>query len=339
MHEKKFPTSSGFLQLCRFSREVSRIPESPKLVFLTAQVGFFSPTSMIFLAKTCRKRARMHAGESVAYRGLERYGYANNLGFSDALNLEGRPYPKGAFGGENYIPLSAMQKEELEEAAADDFIEIGDAIQKKCEDIALVVSRGRNKELENILACSFREIFRNVFEHSGAKGAVFCVQYWPTRDEVEICIADRGVGIFASLREDRKLGEFTEKEALGLCLMPGVSSKARKHKKKKSSQKTQWDNSGFGLFFTHQIFGELGWFGIASGKDAIFISENQPAQYVKCELEGTLVSLRLDLSDPKKIEDVVSKVQKRAFEVKERIGTKSIDFASVRAFLAKESEF
>lgn len=121
--------------------------------------------------------------------------------------------------------------------------------------------------------------------------------------------------------------------------MPGVSSKAWKHKKKKSHHKSEWDNTGFGLFFLHQIFGELGWFAIASGDRALTIEGGNPVKEMICSVEGTLVSMRLDLSDLEKVQGVVNGVRDRAFNVKERIGTKSLDFSSIEAFLLGETDF
>lgn len=332
MTDVRFPTSKDFEALCDFSHSVDRLHVCEKLRFTTGHVRFFTPTSMIFLAKTCRKRSRKHKTEDISYLGLNRHGYANNLGFSDALSLKGKPYPQGAFGGETYIPMSAFRRDELEETAMKIDGALGDAIQEKCEDIARVVSQRRTPELQEVLANSFREIFRNSFEHSGKDAAVFCVQYWPKLDLVEICIADRGMGVTASLEENKYLPSYSDDEAISVALMPGVSSKAWRHRKKKSAQKSEWDNSGYGLFFAHQLFGSLGSFGIASGNSALEIKDGVLKEY-KCDVEGTLVSMQLKLSNEDAIQKTISNVKKTAAKVKETIGTRNIDVASVKAFL------
>lgn len=166
----------------------------------------------------------------MTYRGLNNLEYANNLGFSEALNIEKNPYPQGAFGGNSYIPLSIMKLQELEDEALDIEGQLGDAIERRCEDLSKIVSQDRSEELRMTLARSFCEIFRNCFEHGKSESAVFCAQYWPKLDTVEICIADRGIGVFESLCESKHTNPNNDDEALAYSLMPGISSKAWRYK-------------------------------------------------------------------------------------------------------------
>lgn len=336
MVEVPFPNSTKIEDLCAFSVLVDEIPECNELTFSASGNRWYTPTTLIFLAKTCRSRWRKYDMEGMIYTGLEGLSYANNLGFSDALNLIGKPFPKNAFGGENYFPMSQLTREQIERLAIENSVEFGDAIQFICDDIARVVSRNISKKLLETIANSFREIFRNSFEHAKVDAVGYCVQYWPARKMVEICISDRGIGIAKSLEENKYLGHPKKREALYLSLMPGVSSKAWRHKKKKSHLKSTWDNSGYGLFFTHQLFGKLGHFFIASGDIGIVIRNGKPIEDLDCRVEGTIISLSLDLSNECKISAVLSEISELAFRLKEKIGTRSIEFSSVEAFLKKE---
>lgn len=154
-----FPSDTSFEKLCDFSLKVDQCEKTDSVKFRTGHVGFFSPTSMIFLAKTCRTRARKHDDEEVCYYGLKSHDYANNLGFSDALNLEGKPFPQGAFGGKNYLPISGMRLSNLEDLALDQGVEVGDAIQLECNEIAKVVSQRKSKELQIIVATPLGRFF------------------------------------------------------------------------------------------------------------------------------------------------------------------------------------
>ncbi len=335
-----FPYYIYIEKLCEFSNEVAALDKCSELTFDTGSERFLSPTALVFLAKICRCRSRRFGqDERIFYRGLENHQYANNLGFSEALRISGNPFPQKAYGGKNYFPMSALWRKDLEITAASEAIELGDAIQIVCEGISKVVSQRSSHELENALARSFREIIRNSFEHADVNVVMYCAQYWPQSGKVEICITDRGIGIKESLKENKYLEFETEREALYLSLMPGVSSKAWRHKKKKAIHKGPWDNSGFGLFFAHQLFGELGHFFIASNNSAIILRNGKGAKDIDCNIEGTLVSMSLDLSDEDKIARTISTIQDLAFRVKEKIGTRSIDFASVEAFLKHEIEF
>lgn len=128
--------------LSEFSWEVHNLPATDKLFFWAGPSRFMSPTALILLPKICASRWRKHKSEGMAFYNLEGLTYADNLGFSDALRLRGQPYPQGAFGGRNYIPISSMRKKTLDTWAAEQWVELGDAIQAQCDEIAPVVFQG-----------------------------------------------------------------------------------------------------------------------------------------------------------------------------------------------------
>ncbi|KAA9008326.1 hypothetical protein [Histidinibacterium aquaticum] len=297
----------------------------------------FTPTSMIALAKTCNKRVR-HGGsrEKISYVGLQNHTYANNLGFSEALQLVDNPYPQGAYGGQNYLPIYKILRADLEKKISVGE-NIGDALDEECAEMARIVSQEKSDELLRALRISFREILRNVFEHSGAPAAGLCAQYWPTRDVVEICISDRGMGVSKSLSEDRLHSGLSDRDAVQIALMPGVSSKARAQKKRPVAQRSEWDNSGYGLFFAHRLFGQFGWFGIASGSAAALIKNGKPAQIGKADIEGTIVSMRLNLGRIEDIEEEITRIRDLAHRVKTRLGVRGLKISSVEAFLSGET--
>lgn len=334
-HTIQFPSSVKFRDLCRFSREVDCLTPSEKILFLTGHVKTFTPTSMVMIAKTCRHRSRRKLDSVVSYSGLNNHTYANNLGFADALRLKGKPYPQGAFGGQTYLPMSSLERSDLEAVAWAQNVDFGDAIEYECRKMARVVSQQVSPELEDILAVSFREIFRNVFEHAEVDRASYCAQYWPSRGEVEICISDRGIGIPASLQQESRYAELTDRSALLMSLMPGVSSKARAHAKRRPEHRSAWDNFGVGLFLSHRLFGKFGWFGLASGTRALLIEGgNAPLQFPAL-IEGSVVSLRLRLSDVAAIRREIREIRQLALDVKARLGVRNLTVASAEAFLNK----
>ncbi|WP_412564055.1 hypothetical protein [Thalassobius sp. MITS945101] len=307
-------------------------PEQETLTISADKLGFATPTSMIFLTKVCRQRAKKHRNETRKFFGLSKHDYANNLGFSKALNLKGNPFQQGAFGGNNYIPISLMQKDVLEEAAADKFIHLGDEIEQRCGSLAKVVSQGKGRELERALQISFREIIRNSFEHGETNEVTFCAQHWPQREQVEICIADKGIGVRASLESGKYNIPKNDQDALKYSIMPGVSSKAWRNKKKRASQKSEWDNAGYGLFFAHHLFGNLGHFFIGSGDSGLLLSKDKKME-LPCKIEGTLVSLNLDLSCEGSILEALNGISKQSHKIKTRLGVKSLDLAEIDSYL------
>jgi anti-sigma regulatory factor (Ser/Thr protein kinase) len=327
-----FPSSVRFEDLCRFSVQLKAQPVTKNLNFHTAHLSNFTPTSMIFIAKVCRYRRRIFKSEKQTFFGLEQHSYANNLGFSSALNLKDNPYPQGAFGGRNYIPISVMERESLELKCLTDGLSQGDAIEVECRKIAAVVSQSKSEKLLKVLTMSFREIFRNVFEHSNSSNAGYCVQYWPSRDVVEICVSDRGIGFSKSLAEDSRFDNLSDRSALLFSLMPGVSSKAKAHKKKNRLHRSEWDNSGYGLFFAHQLFGEFGRFAVASRTHAIVIDKGKLVGSFPAHIEGSIVSMRLNLGDVDAIDAKIASIKKQAHEVKSRLGVNGLKISSVEAF-------
>ncbi|UWQ96600.1 hypothetical protein K3728_05035 [Rhodobacteraceae bacterium M385] len=328
------PSGGSISNLAAFSRSIQNAPKRETLHIGAGHVKFLRPTCMILLAKVCRTRGRKYKDETLTYHGLNKLGYANNMGFSEALSLDDNPFPQGAFGGESYIPLSVISLESLQSDMSENGGELGDAIERRSRDIALIVSQDRSTELRDILARSFREIFRNCFEHGDAQNAVFCAQYWKNLDTVEICIADRGIGVCKSLNQSKHTKPETDEEALAFSLMPGVSSKAyRQKKQKRANQHSSWNNSGYGLFFAHQLFGKLGHFYIASGESSLYLTR-EGYQTFPCSIEGTLVSMRMSLSNENEITGAITEIRNRAERVKARLGVKSLAYKSVQAFLS-----
>lgn len=334
MAKLSYPLNLSVKQVCQFTKELASSPASKKLEIDTGPRRNFSPTSLIMLSKAGMQRWRDHPNEVVTYRGLNNHGYANNLGFSEALSIKDKPFPQRAFGGNTYIPISRMIRADLEIQALEADIHIGDQIEASCVPIANTVSQGISPELTITVAEMFREIFRNIFEHSGAEAAGYCAQYWKTSGKVEICVADKGIGVRESLMENKYLTDkYSDAEALKLAVLPGLSSKAWRHKKKKSSQKSEWDNAGYGLFLTHKLFGSLGHFMIASGNSAIYFQPNNPPQMYECHVVGTVVSMSINLTKESRIQEVLKSVRNEAADVKANIGTKSVNLSKIDDYL------
>jgi hypothetical protein len=61
-----------------------------------------------------------------------------------------------------------------------------------------------NEDIISIMNFIITEIVENVFDHSGSCiNGVMCAQYYPTKSEIKICIADCGIGILKSLLKNK----------------------------------------------------------------------------------------------------------------------------------------
>ena len=118
----------------------------------------------------------------------------------------------------------------------------------------------------------------------------YCAQYWPNKHLVEIAILDTGIGIRASLSRNPYLTVETDRDALNLSLLPGVSGKV--YKGKITNPYDEWENSGFGLYLTSRLCGRGGSFFMCSGDAGILLKDNKK-HYASTAFNGTAIRLKL----------------------------------------------
>lgn len=121
-----------------------------------------------------------------------------------------------------------------------------------------------DEELAGAVRYSLIELLRNVVQHSASKvGGIAMAQYYPTTGLVEICVADMGVGVKATINEaypeiDNSL------KALKFATQPHVSRTFGP-----SVYSSMKDNAGLGLFFIKQITSLSGGSFFLGSKDAL----------------------------------------------------------------------
>ena len=79
---------------------------------------------------------------------------------------------------------------------------------------------------------------------------------------MEVAILDVGLGVRHGLRNNPDLNITSDRDALHLALLPGISGKMYRGVKRRSND--AWQNSGFGLYMTSRICRAGGSFFIAS---------------------------------------------------------------------------
>jgi len=121
-----------------------------------------------------------------------------------------------------------------------------------------------DEELAGAVQYSLIELLRNVVQHSGSHGGgVAMAQYYPNTGLVELCVADMGVGVKATINEaypeiDNSL------KAIKLATLPHVSRTFGP-----SVYTAMRDNAGLGLFFIKQIASLSGGSFFLGSKDAL----------------------------------------------------------------------
>jgi anti-sigma regulatory factor (Ser/Thr protein kinase) len=213
------------------------------------------------------------------------------VGFFDYFGASYGKRTDEAHGSDTFIPISIRRTSEIRELASEGFSAIGDVLHREAERLATVLTRSDSGDLQDTLAYSIREILRNVVEHSEADEIVFSAQFWPTKHQVEVVVADQGIGLAKSLIENPKLDIATDEEALKQAIMPGVSSKAWR----RGRRHDEWANSGYGLFMTERLCSLGGTFALISGTGILHrraeLTTIKPFRW-----HGTVVILQLDTS-------------------------------------------
>jgi hypothetical protein len=110
------------------------------------------------------------------------------------------------------------------------------------------ILRIEDEDVEGAVKYSLIELLRNVVQHSASPvGGIAMAQYYPSSGLVNLCVADMGIGIKASLKEVYQELD-TDLQALKLATLPHVSRTFGP-----ATYTAMRDNAGLGLFFIKQI--------------------------------------------------------------------------------------
>jgi hypothetical protein len=240
------------------------------------------------------------------------------MGFFKAFGCDFGKSPGEVTGNSRYLPITIYDVESIKRNAAQNYQAVGAFIESQAEEMARVLTRENSGELYDALTYSIREIIRNVIEHSEADQFGFCAQYWPTYNEVELALLDRGIGIKQALSNNPHLQIENDHAALNLSLMPGISGKA--FKGASQSKYDVWANSGFGLYMTSRLCREGGSFFIASGDTGLYLSENKK-RYLNTPFQGTALRLLLKTDRISSLSSMLQKYRDEAKQIRATLGT------------------
>ncbi len=274
----------------RFARALQSQPEAEEHIFDFRQLRWLEPFPMLYLSNQLKRFARQRRGSRMLVGNHEHLSYAGHMGFFQAFGLDFGKQPGQARGNERYLPMTILAVADLEQEATSSHCQIGEIVESRSQGLARLLTQQDGGDLVDTLAYSFREMIRNVVEHSKSENVEYCAQYWPTKQRVEIAVLDTGIGLRASLCENPFLEPDDDREALNLSLVPGVSGKM--YRGKKSNPYDEWQNSGYGLYVTSRLCGNGGAFFICSGDTGLLLGHSR-RQYLKSDFKGTALSLVL----------------------------------------------
>lgn len=306
-------SSQGSLQ---FSKDLYDIVVDEPFTFY-ANFEWARPFGMLFTAtaiKQFRNQYLEFPFRMTTNSTKSAISYASHMAFFKSISesIKIGKEPGEAAGSINYIPITKLNLKQIHKEAIENgqFVEMGDAIEKKSSMLAQILSRG-SKEIHALLTYLIREILRNIPEHAECETAWICGQYWNDHT-AEIAILDEGIGIKASLQKNpvhRKYIE-TDGDALQCALRAGISQAFRPSQKNLSDD--PWANSGFGLYMVSEICKELkGSFCLTSGNRYIWLQHDRESYLGQTHFHGTAVKISISTDQLRNSQEIISRIARQ----------------------------
>lgn len=223
--------------------------------------------------------------------------YAGNMGFFEFLDDESKQFFHSARQTENNLPITKIYREQVDQMGKTNY---GEAATQISHDLANKLIHDDSSESKIAIEYCLREIIRNAFEHGNANEVWVCGQYWPSRNEAEIAIADSGIGILASLSSNPRFSLKNDAEANNLALQPGASRMLGR----RQDSNDIWQNSGYGLYLASALCAKSGYFCLCSGRNMTLVNTIRQVNYDSL-FQGTAVGMQIKLPKATKFDDQI----------------------------------
>lgn len=312
----------------KFVNKIYNLSEAKHYVMDFSLVEWFEPFSLLYLGYELKQHRELKPEtkfSAINFNKGEANSYAAHMGFFRSFGLQYGKKPGEVSGNSVYLPIRILNVETLRRRALDEGVPIGQYVEKYARRMACVLVQQDSGNLLDTLEYCFREMLRNVAEHSDAKQLAYCGQFWPNKNKVEIAILDSGIGIHESIKKNPYLQLKTSKVALYASLLPGISGKMYEGKKRKAND--IWENSGYGLYLTSELCRNGGSFFICSDSAGVVLQKNNKKDLIT-NMHGTALRLVFDTRNVIGVEKALSsyrqKGQQKAKELKGAVLTASI---------------
>lgn len=274
--------------ILKFSIDINRLGAARSYEFDFGRTRWFPPFSMLLLSIILR-RFRVERSEcECRARNYENHKYAAYIGFFQSFGANHGNLPGDAPGNSNYVPIQQLSVGEILREASQGLLEVGDVVEAKARQLSSVLTQTDSGALFETLSYAIREIVRNAVEHSGSNDVFLCAQHWPRKNEVEVGIADSGIGVRKGLAKNPTYRGLQNRQAIEAALSPGVSGNPRA-----GTGMDAWQNSGYGLYMTNRICRSGGSFLICSGDAGIEMNAAEKTE-LNCNMPGTAVRLLIN---------------------------------------------
>lgn len=322
-----FPESSNEKSIFTFCSEVKSCSGIDELTIDFSTMKRIEPFAMAYVAKNIKEFRRENTGSRIICKGYSGHDYAAHMGFFRAFSLRHGRSPGESSGSATYIPLSVLRVKSIVDEASKEWKVEQEIIENKSEELAKVLSQQSVGNLVDTLTFSIREIVRNTYEHSFSRDLIYCAQYWPAYNKVEVAILDSGIGLMRSLKKNPHVKIDNDSDSIQQALMPSISSKS--YKGAHINKSDPWHNSGFGLYMTNRICRRGGNFLICSGNHAIKLDKNGISHIeLGHTCIGTAVRMVLNTNEIGILNEMLDQFKNEGYEVAKELRGASADRAS-----------
>lgn len=252
------------------------------------KLSWSCPFGMLLLAAQIdsfvnrRKQDELYTGAFYEKRDGTVCSYLAHLGFFHHIGLPYGKDPGEAPGSNTYMPITVIERQNLERQSTAEKLLLSEVIEKESARLAGLIAQNAHFEFTSALTYCFREVIRNVFEHSCADRCVVCAQRWSGR-RIEIAIVDQGRGIRKSLGEKYDLRD--DWSYLQHAIKPGITRTS-------GDAPGPWGNTGYGLYALSELCRLTGSFVLSSGECSLKIDlgEEEPVEH---GFGGTAIKLEM----------------------------------------------
>ena len=165
-----------------------------------SSVKHCEPFTMLITGLKIKSLRKEHNTFRCSARGINNT-YAGHMRFFQFTGLNvGRDFSED-YGNSSYLPITDTGLPFIIDKCRRENKKPGELITQSSRKMATVLSNGQ-EALENVMTYAIREIIRNIFEHSNTYNGWYCAQCWPSRNVVEVAIADDGRGILESINSN-----------------------------------------------------------------------------------------------------------------------------------------
>lgn len=300
-----------YLEMMKMNQFINEQVESnsnTEFIFNFNELKWIDPSGAIILLETIENLKEEEI--SVQFKPLENtnksaISYGLNMGIFQEIGLSSNSCNEE---GDTYLAPKKIHRAKVYEFLKSEGKDLEFYFEYITEKISGKVLRCDNwkydEKLKELFAYVVRELIRNIFDHSETDYFYYGSQYIPKTKEVELVIADRGVGLKNTIPfdlEEEWLNKNTTEEAIRKAFTAGITAESNH-----SYASIDYRNSGFGLAMVRNIISEADGILSLATSDKTVTFNNGKQQLSDCNIKGTMLRFRVDL---KKLSQVNFKSQ------------------------------